>query len=178
MRIFRGHNHGILPIIFLPSNHDAGELNDFEQEMNIYTKDIVITGSQDTTAKTWSFETGECLRTFQGHIGAILCMAIDTTGKLLFTGSGDHTIRVWDVYRGNELRIYDQHQAAIINLLVKQNKMIEKDKISILCFLFSRLQINYSIQLVLIIQHVVGLLMLGIVQEFIKDIIILYHVFK
>jgi WD40 repeat protein len=123
IRVFRGHNHGILPVIFLPSGHDAGELNDFESEVNIYTKDILVTGSQDTTAKTWSVETGECLKTFQGHIGAILCMKIDASGKILFTGSGDHTIRVWDVYRGNELRIYDQHQAAIINLLVT-NKLL------------------------------------------------------
>jgi WD40 repeat protein len=119
IRIFRGHTHGILPVLFLSSNHDTGEEHDFENEMNIYTKDILITGSQDTTAKIWSIETGDCLKTFQGHIGAILCMAMDTLGKLLFTGSGDNTIRVWDIKRGNELRIYDQHQAPIINLLVR-----------------------------------------------------------
>lgn len=88
--------------------------------MNIYTKDVLITGSQDTTAKIWSFETGECLKTLEGHIGAILCMAIDALGKILFTGSGDHTIRVWDIKRGDEIRIYDQHQAPIINLLVRR----------------------------------------------------------
>ncbi len=89
--------------------------------MNIYTKDILITGSQDTTAKIWSVESGECLKTFEGHIGAILCMATDTLGKILFTGSGDNTIRVWDINRGRELRVYDLHQAPIINLLVKIN---------------------------------------------------------
>jgi WD40 repeat protein len=87
--------------------------------MNIYTKDILITGSQDTTAKSWSLKTGECLKTFEGHIGAVLCMAMDKQEKILFTGSGDHTIRVWDIYRGNELRVYDQHQGPIINLVVR-----------------------------------------------------------
>ena len=118
IRIFRGHNHGILPLLFIPSNQDVDEENTFEEEMNIYTKDILITGSQDLTAKTWSFKTGECLKTFEGHIGAVLCLTTDIKGKILFTGSGDHTIRVWDIYRGNEIRIYDQHQAPIINLLV------------------------------------------------------------
>lgn len=117
-QIFQGHKHGILPILYLPSNHDLNSENDFEEEMNIYTKDIVITGSQDTTAKSWSIETGECLRTFQGHIGAILCLAIDNQGKILFTGSGDNSIRVWDVHRATELRIYDQHQGAIIQMIV------------------------------------------------------------
>jgi WD40 repeat protein len=118
IRIFSGHTHGLLPIVFLPSNHHTGEENDFENEMNIYTRDILITGSQDTTAKVWSVETGECLKTFQGHIGAVLCLTTDAVGKLLFTGSGDNTIRVWDIKRGDQLRIYDQHQGPIINLLV------------------------------------------------------------
>jgi WD40 repeat protein len=95
--------------------------------MEIYKKDIIITGSQDTTAKTWSFETGECLKTFRGHTGAVLCMATDPLGKTLFTGSGDNTIRAWDIYRGVELHIYDQHQAAIINLLVRRIKTKKKE---------------------------------------------------
>jgi WD40 repeat protein len=94
--------------------------------MDIYTKDIIITGSQDTTAKTWSFETGECLKTFRGHTAAILCMATDPLGKILFTGSGDNTIRAWDIYRGAELHVYDQHQASIINLLVRRIKFKKK----------------------------------------------------
>lgn len=127
IRIFRGHKHGVFPILFLPSSHDAGAEDDFEQEMNIYTKDTVITGSQDTTAKSWSLETGDCLKTFTGHIGAILCMAMDAQGKLLFTGSGDNSIRVWDIQRGSELRVYDQHQGAIIQLIVRRSRERTKD---------------------------------------------------
>lgn len=122
IRVFRGHKHGILPILFIPAeqNDNAnGRLEDDQEDLNIYTRDIIITGSQDTTAKTWSFETGECLKTFRGHTGAVLCLATDRLGKILFTGSGDNTIRAWDIYRGTELHIYDQHQAAIINLLVR-----------------------------------------------------------
>ncbi|UJR10022.1 hypothetical protein I4U23_014245 [Adineta vaga] len=123
IRTFRGHHHGLLPLLFIPANHDAEEENTFEEEMNIYTKDILITGSQDLTAKTWSLKSSDCLKTFEGHIGAVLCLATDVQGKILFTGSGDNTIRVWDIYRGNELRIYDLHQAPIINLLIA-NKLL------------------------------------------------------
>jgi WD repeat-containing protein 86 len=110
-----------LPIIYVPSTHDANGENDFETEMDIYTRDIVITGSQDTTAKSWSLETGACLRTFHGHIGAVLCLATDSRGKILFTGSGDNSIRLWDIQRGTELRVFDQHQGAVIHLLVGNN---------------------------------------------------------
>ncbi|CAF1008255.1 unnamed protein product [Adineta steineri] len=116
VRVFRGHKHGILPILFIPADQDGGE-EDNEDETDMYKKDIIITGSQDSTAKTWSFETGECLKTFRGHTGAILCLTSDPLGKTLFTGSGDNTIRAWDIYRGTELHVFDQHQAAIINLL-------------------------------------------------------------
>jgi hypothetical protein len=122
VRVFSGHTHGILPILYIRCEHDASEEHDFEDEMNIYTKDIIITGSQDTTAKTWSFESGECLKTFRGHTGAILCLAMDRQEKILFTGSGDHTIRLWDIKSGTELRVYDQHQAAVLNLLVRIQK--------------------------------------------------------
>ncbi|CAF4429914.1 unnamed protein product, partial [Adineta steineri] len=97
VRVFRGHKHGILPILFIPADQDGGE-EDNEDETDMYKKDIIITGSQDSTAKTWSFETGECLKTFRGHTGAILCLTTDPLGKTLFTGSGDNTIRAWDIY--------------------------------------------------------------------------------
>ncbi|CAF3418776.1 unnamed protein product [Rotaria socialis] len=119
VRVFRGHKHGILPILFIPAEHSGGGGGDedLDQDTNIYAKDLIVTGSQDKTAKAWSFETGECLKTFRGHTGAILCLATDRVGKILFTGSGDNTIRAWDIYRGTELHVYEQHQAAIISLL-------------------------------------------------------------
>ena len=120
VRVFRGHKHGVSPILFIPSEHLIGEDEDFE-DVQMHATDLVITGSQDTTAKTWSFEMGECLKTFRGHTGGILCLATDSLGKILFTGSSDNTIRAWDIHRGTELHIYDQHQAAVINLLVKSN---------------------------------------------------------
>ena len=123
MRVFRGHKHGILPILFIPAEHRSREENDnYEDDTEIYNRDLIITGSQDATVKTWSFETGDCIKTFRGHTGGILCMTTDPYGKVLFTGSGDNTIRAWDLYRGTELHIYDQHQAAIINLVVSKNE--------------------------------------------------------
>ena len=121
LREFHGHKHGIFPLLYLPSNHDRLGENDFEQEMNIYTKDMLVTGSQDTTAKSWALESGECLKTFHGHIGAVLCLAIDVQGRILFTGSGDNSIRVWDVQRATQLRILDQHQGAIIQMIVSES---------------------------------------------------------
>lgn len=109
-----------MPILFIPAEQDGLNDADNEEDADIYKKDMIITGSQDNTAKTWSLETGDCMKTFRGHTGAILSLATDPLGKILFTGSADNTIRSWDLYRGTELRSFDQHQAAVINLLVRK----------------------------------------------------------
>ncbi|CAF0911586.1 unnamed protein product [Didymodactylos carnosus] len=116
VRVFRGHKHGVLPILFVPSEQDEADLLD--DEIDIYTKDVIITGSQDNTAKSWSFESGECLKTFKGHTAAILCLTTDRQGKLLFTGAADNFIRCWDIFRGNELRVFEAHSGSIINVVV------------------------------------------------------------
>ena len=140
--MFRGHKHGILPILFVPFEHEAGQAENLQSSMQIYAKDLIITGSQDATAKTWSFETGECMKTFRGHSAAVLCLAADPLGKILFTGSSDNTIRSWDIYRGNELRVFDQHQAAIINLHVSKLRNGSERHSSTFSFLFAFISVR------------------------------------
>lgn len=47
---------------------------------------IRFTGSMDCTARLWSINAGSTLTTFRGHVGAILCLAVDNDKRLLFTG--------------------------------------------------------------------------------------------
>lgn len=84
-----------------------------------YIKDLIITGSFDSTAKSWSIETGECVQTFKGHTSAITCLATDPLGKLLFTGSSDHSIKSWDIMTGQLLKNFNGHTTTVICLLVR-----------------------------------------------------------
>jgi WD40 repeat protein len=95
---------------------NANQADDDDDE--IYSKDLIITGSLDSVAKSWSIETGECVQTFRGHKGAVTCLATDPLGKLLFTGSADHSIRSWEIMTGQPLKIFTGHQTTIISLLV------------------------------------------------------------
>ena len=60
--------------------------------------DLVVSGSYDTTAKIWSIETGQCLRTLTGHFSQIYAIAFD--GEKIATGSLDTSVRIWDPHTG------------------------------------------------------------------------------
>ena len=143
IRKFTGHKNNITSILFIPSDteNDNQTIQFIQQqaekskktigktlqkmsnlgaydEDEIYSKDLIITGSFDMLAKSWSIETGECVQTFRGHTSAITCLANDLLGKILFTGSSDHTIRSWDIMTGQLLRIFTGHQTTVLTLLV------------------------------------------------------------
>ena len=58
IRTFKGHTKGVYPLIFIPSE-DSG----FSTEgLAINPGDLLISGSADHTARSWSFDTGGCLK--------------------------------------------------------------------------------------------------------------------
>ncbi|CCM04480.1 uncharacterized protein FIBRA_06660 [Fibroporia radiculosa] len=51
----------------------------------------IITGSRDRTIKVWSLKTGECLASFKGHRGSVLCLKFDQDWDLNDEdGDGEH----------------------------------------------------------------------------------------
>ena len=141
VRIFSGHKNNVTSLLFIPMDkEDVGEAmkfisdhaaqkninsklpplkNNKENEIDeIYSKDLIITGSLDSTAKSWSIESGECVQTYKGHTAAVTCLATDPFGSLLFTGSADHTIRSWEIMTGQQIKVFNGHQTTVISLLV------------------------------------------------------------
>lgn len=53
----------------------------------------------DKTLKVWSWRTGECIRTLEGHRDAVICLTAER--NLLVSGSADSTIRVWNFETGS-----------------------------------------------------------------------------
>ncbi|XP_064089911.1 WD repeat-containing protein 86-like [Macrobrachium nipponense] len=120
LRTFKEHLKPVFPIIFIPAENTDG-LD--EDGMNINPGDIIITGSNDTQARSWSFDTGGCLRVFKGHRGPIICMATDPAGKMLYTGSSDHTIRCWNIQTGECRKVLEGHNGHILALSVVNKLM-------------------------------------------------------
>ena len=131
IRVFRGHKRGVYPLIFIPGDDEEDMGDNFDGADG--SKDMLITGSADFTARTWNFETGQCLKVFKGHTGAITCMATDTMGRVLFTGSTDNSIRSWNLLKGEQLKLFAGHQGSVICMQV----CILLDHASALCCEFN-----------------------------------------
>ena len=91
-------------MIFIPAADDLGDEEETDGP-NIRPGDVLITGSADMTARSWSFESGGCLKQFRGHTGAITTMATDSSGRVLFTAGADSTIKSWNIQSGQCLKV-------------------------------------------------------------------------
>jgi small GTP-binding protein len=67
----------------------------------------------DNTIRLWNAETGECLRTLEGHNGSVYCVAFDPSGRNLASGSNDRTVKLWDVVSGRLLRTLKGHRGPV-----------------------------------------------------------------
>jgi WD40 repeat protein len=63
----------------------------------------VISGSDDNTLRVWDLETGQELRTLEGHTDTVSAVALTYDGRRAVSGSWDNTLRVWDLKDGKAL---------------------------------------------------------------------------
>jgi len=56
--------------------------------------------ADDRTLKLWDIQTGDCLRTFEGHSAAVNSVAVLADGQRALSASGDGTLKLWDIETG------------------------------------------------------------------------------
>ena len=79
---------------------------------------LALSGSEDKTIKLWDINTGECLRTFNGHSDTVRCVRFGHDGSYLVSGSWDNTARVWEASSGNCLFVLEGHAKAVNDIAV------------------------------------------------------------
>ena len=61
--------------------------------------------------KLWDIETGQCLRTFEGHSDSVEAMALLPDGRRALSGSADKTLKLWDLETGQCLATWQAESA-------------------------------------------------------------------
>ena len=78
LNILEGHSKPIYGICFHPEGN------------------IICSGSEDNTMKTWNPITGEMIHTFIGHTNDVICVVATNSGVAI-TGSEDKSIKTWNI---------------------------------------------------------------------------------
>ena len=65
---------------------------------------MLASGGADKLCRLWNVETGEALRSFEGHTHHVLGVAWQDSGQRLATASADHSVKVWKVESGEQQR--------------------------------------------------------------------------
>src|SRR5262245_61404203 len=74
---------------------------------------IIAAGSDDCTIKLWDAQTGQLLRSLEGHTNSVLSVAFSPDGQVLASGSYDNSVKLWAVASGQLLRSLEGHTNSV-----------------------------------------------------------------
>ena len=89
--------------------------------------DLAITGSLDKTIRIWdAILNGTCLKTFEGHLDGVWCLATLSDELRFVSGSKDDYLKVWDISTGDCLHTLEGHSSWVSCVVVpsKDNNVV------------------------------------------------------
>ncbi|KAF8982874.1 hypothetical protein BGZ46_000436 [Entomortierella lignicola] len=114
IRTLIGHRAAVNAVQFTP---ETGPPSPFAESPR-----VVVSASGDKTIKIWSFETGECLRTLEGHGRGIACIQFE--GNIIVSGSSDRSIKIWDIAKGECVKTLVGHEGLVRTLQFTGGRII------------------------------------------------------
>jgi WD40 repeat protein len=106
LRTLYGHTSNVNTLAVSPDGKllasGSGDIND-KRDLGTFTQGGVVGGTEDTTVRIWSVQTGRQLQVLRGHELPVGAVAFSNDGHSLTSVGGD-AVKVWDVSAGTELR--------------------------------------------------------------------------
>jgi WD40 repeat protein len=75
---------------------------------------LVVTASEDSTARVWEAAGGRLVASLLGHQGPVIAASFDSGSRLVVTASTDATARVWDATSGQSVAELRGHQSPLV----------------------------------------------------------------
>ena len=105
LAILQGHTNSVSCVEFGP---DADSSNSSSG------RNLVVTGSWDSSARLWDAASGRCLASLQAHISGITSVSFLCGGSRVATTSWDCTAMLWDSSSGQCLGVLQGHTDAVV----------------------------------------------------------------
>jgi F-box/WD-40 domain protein MET30 len=139
VRTFLGHVGQIQSIAISPSNMsnkefaawlgvDEDKTGADQSKPNTQPRDYhthrpqLVTGSLDNTLRMFNLRTGECQRTFFGHVEGVWCLAVDSLRVV--SGAHDKTMRIWDRNTGQCMHTLVGHRGAVTCIGLSDTRVV------------------------------------------------------
>eukprot|EP01041_Mallomonas_annulata_P009870 gene9870-20535_t len=74
---------------------------------------LMLTGSDDRTARLWDLRTGGCVRVLGGAASPVGCVAVSGDGHVAAAGCEDGTVLVWDLVSGRSAAVLSGHKQSV-----------------------------------------------------------------
>jgi WD40 repeat protein len=76
----------------------------------------LATGSTDKSLRLWDLSSGDTVRIFTGHRGAITSIALSPDGRTLASAAEDNNIILWDIASSRRLSTFSGHKKPVWSL--------------------------------------------------------------
>ncbi|XP_032228222.1 transducin beta-like protein 3 isoform X2 [Nematostella vectensis] len=84
---------------------------------------LVVTGSQDKTAKVWRIADGILMGVARGHKRGVWCAQFSPFDKCIATASGDSTIKIWSLTDYTCVKTFEGHSNSVLKVVFISNGM-------------------------------------------------------
>jgi F-box and WD-40 domain protein CDC4 len=89
----------------------------------IFSRDRIISASEDSSIKVYSPATGALLHSLEGHEGGVWALA--ASKDTLVSSSTDRTIRIWNLSSGACTHVFGGHEATVRCLVIVKPEWID-----------------------------------------------------